>query len=84
MNRYEKVATFLFRLLGAWGVIIGLDALMWYEMYHFGFWTSRSDYSGSWAIPGVIKLVGGVLLFVYSRRLGKLFGGDLGQGGGVA
>jgi hypothetical protein len=76
MNIFEKIATFLFRLLGAWGVITGAQSLVWYEMYHLGIW-SKPEYSPSWAIPAVISMVGGILLFVFSRRLGRLFGGDL-------
>ena len=47
-------------------------------------WTPSQNYTASWAIAGLIKLVIGVLLFSLSRRLSKLFGGDLGSGGGVA
>jgi hypothetical protein len=84
MNIFERIATFLLRLLAAWAIYIGLDALVWYELYHFRIWTPTQDYSVSWAIAGLVKLTVGVLLFVFSRRLGRLFGGDLGQGGDVA
>jgi hypothetical protein len=84
MNIFEKIAIFLLRALGAWAIYLGLDSIIWYELYHFKVWTPTSDYTASWAIAGVIKLVSGVLIFVFSHRLGSLFGGDLGSGGGVA
>ncbi len=84
MNIFEKVATFLLRLLGAWAIYQGLDGIVWYELYHFRIWTPTQGYSVSWAIAGLIKLAVGVLIFVFSRQLGKLVGGDLGQDGGVA
>jgi len=77
VNIFEKIATFLLRLLGASGVVTGAQSLVWYEMYHFRLWTPDTSYSASWAIAGSVNLVGGILLFVFSRRLGRLFGGDL-------
>ena len=76
MNIFEKIAVFLCRLLGLWGVIAGLQSLVWYEMNHFGVLT-KQEYSAGWAIAAGIYLIGGLLLFVFSRRLGRLIAGDL-------
>jgi hypothetical protein len=84
MNLFEKIATFLLRVLGAWAIYLGLDSLVWYELYHFQIWTPSQNYTASWAIAGVIKLTIGILIFVFSRRLSRLFGGDLGPSGGAA
>ena len=76
MNIFEKVAIFLFRLLGCWLILTGLQSLVWYEMWHFGLWT-KQDYSAGWAISAGINLIGGVILFIFSGRLGSMLAGDL-------
>jgi hypothetical protein len=76
MNIFEKIAVFLLRLLGLWGVIAGLQSLVWSAMNHVGV-STKQDYAIGWAVAAGVYLVGGVLLFLFSRRLGRLIAGDL-------
>lgn len=63
MNQFEKIGTFLFRLLAVWGVLSALRTVLLITSWGLGEW---------------LFLAGAILLFVFSIPLGRLVGRDLG------
>jgi len=76
MSIFEKIAVFLLRLVGLWGIIMGLQSIVWSVLSLFGV-SGKAEYGSAWAIAAGVYLVGGILLFVFSRRLGRLVGRGL-------
>jgi hypothetical protein len=76
MSIFEKIAVFLLRLVGLWGIIMGLQSIVWSILSLFGV-SGKTEYGSAWAIAAGVYLVGGVLLFVFSGRLGRLVGRGL-------
>jgi hypothetical protein len=63
MNIFEKIATFLFRLIGLFGVGVCIHG---------------AGSIARWGLPEWLILVEAILLVVFGDRLGRLVGRDLG------
>jgi len=76
MSIFEKIAIFLVRLVGLGAILAGVQSITWYLMYLTGAW-SKAEYGSAWGIGAGIYLIGGILLLVFSGRLGRFIGRGL-------
>lgn len=77
MNQYQNLAALLFRLSGAYIVIVGILGPL-YIGFLVVFGKEGPDYGYDRWVGSMLWAIAGILLLLFSKFLGRLFGRGLG------